>query len=386
MIIKNRKSIWAYSLFVGLVFLVSCTGSKKTDSAKKDSAKNQAEIKFDRTFNDYALFISGIPAKTGSVLGNTDSNAAFKEHNDAFGKRWDEMEKNRLSLMRKWAGEEIHNRVNKNLNTFYPFSGPDFLHVYQIFPHSKKYMFLANEPVGDVPDLKSMNEKDRAEYLKSIAASLGDIFKRSYFITGRMMSQIPRVKGVIPVFMVFMARNNCEIINIEKIQLNKDAKTATRAGAATNGLLEGVRFTFRPAGNKTDVRTLEYFCCDVSDDGLTKTPELLSYITAYGKSNTFVKAASYLMHYGTFSKIREKTKEISAGILEDDTGIPLRYLEGFKPVLFGKYVKPIEDFSGVYQADLDKLYNDKSAEVRPLPFSLGYHWKNKDQNYMLFTK
>jgi len=191
---------------------------------------------------------------------------------------------------------------------------------------------------------------------------------------------------VIPVFMVFMARNNCEIINIEKIQLNKDAKTAVRNGAAQGGLLEGVRFTFRTAGSKGELRTVEYFCCDVSDDGLTKTPELLTYIGTLGKSNTFVKAASYLMHYGTFSKIREKTKEISAGILEDDTGIPLRYLEGFKPTLFGKYVKPIEDFSGVYQADLDKLYKDKAAEVRPLPFSLGYHWKNKDQNYMLFTK
>lgn len=382
----NRLSICGFSLLSVLFALTSCNGAKKSDATKKDSVKSQAEIKFDRTFNDYALFISGISGKPGSVLGNTDSTPAFTEHKNAFGKRWDEMDQNRLSLMRKWAGDEIHTRVNKNLNTFYPFSGPDFLHVYQIFPHSKKYMFLANEPVGDVPDLKAMNDKDRAEYLKSIAASLGDIFKRSYFITGRMMSQIPRVKGVIPVFMVFMARNNCEIINIEKIQLNKDAKTAVRAGSAQGGLLEGVRITFRPAGNKADIRTLEYFCCDVSDDGLTKTPELLTYIGAFGKSNTFVKAASYLMHYGTFSKIREKTKEISAGILEDDTGIPLRYLEGFKPVLFGKYVKPIEDFSGVYQADLDKLYKDKADEVRPLPFSLGYHWKNKDQNYMLFTK
>ena len=94
------------------------------------------------------------------------------------------------------------------------------------------------------------------------------------------------------------------------------------------------------------------------------------------------------MHYETFSKIKNLTIAKSASLLQDDTGIPYRFLStSFQANLYGKYTIPIKNFSASahYQKDLAKLYAD-SAKVKDLPFSLGYHWQDLNQNYMLFVK
>jgi hypothetical protein len=380
---------------LALALVLSCggAGNGKTKSAPKDSVTaKKANLNFDRKFNDYARFIAGMTAETGSSLKKYDSVKVVQDHISAFGKRWDEMEKNRLSIMRKWAKEELYPKVDENLNTFYPFSGPDFLHVVQFYPNSKKYMFLANEMVGEVPAFDKMTQPQVMAYLQSIERALGDIFKRSYFITSYMGSQIPAVKGVIPVFMVFFARTGHQLLNVEFITVDA-AGNAVPRNQRPNGV-SGVRFTFCPAGKSDDIRTLEYFNTDISDSGpngtggLKARPEFVKYIESFGPANTFVKAASYLMHYETFSKIKNLTIAKSASLLQDDTGIPYRFLaSGFQPNLYGKYTIPIKNFSASahYQKDLAKLYAD-SAKVKSLPFSLGYHWQDLNQNYMLFVK
>ena len=382
---------------IAVISMLSCGGStgdkKNADTAQKDTAaKKVATPSFDRKFNDYARFISGMPAKPGSLLGKYDSVKQVKEHAAQFSKRWEEMDKNRLAVMRKWAKEELYPKVDENLNTFYPFSGPDFLHVVQFYPNSKQYLFLANEMVGDVPAFDKMTQPQAMNYLQSIEKALGDIFRRSYFITSYMGSQIPAVKGVVPVFMVFFARTGHEIMNVELITVDAAGKTVPRSQNPKG--VSGVRFTFCPEGKYNDVRTLEYFNTDISNvgtsgkGGLQARPEMVKHIEAFGKANTFVKAASYLLHYETFSKIKDLTIAKSSSLLQDDTGIPYRFLaKDYNLNLYGKYTIPVKNFSasGHYQKDLAKMYAD-SSKVKSLPFSLGYHWQDNNQNYMLFVK
>lgn len=384
------------SMVIATLGIISCGGStenktQKQDTVKTDTAK-KAVATFDRKYNDYARFIAGLAPNAGSSMAKYDSIKQVKEHAVQFGNRWDEMDKNRLSLMRKWAKEELHPKVDENLNTFYPFSGPDFLHVVQFYPNSKKYLFLANEMVGNVPEFEKMNQTQVLNYLNSIEKALGDIFRRSYFITSYMGSQIPAVKGVIPVFMVFFARTGHELMNVELITLDAAGNSVARSQNPKG--VSGVRFTFCPAGKYDDVRTLEYFNTDISNvgtsgkGGLKARPEMVKHIEAFGKANTFVKAASYLLHYETFSTIKDLTQAKSVSLLQDDTGIPYRFLaKDFQYYLFGKYTIPVKNFSasGHYQKDLAKLYAD-STKVKSLPFSLGYHWQDKNQNYMLFVR
>lgn len=385
-------------VFVGMLACGGSTGKSKQDTGKTavagDTGKAAGpELKFDRKFNDYARFMAGLPALPGSALASMDSVPEHRANVAAFNARWEEMDKSRLSKMRQWAKDEIYPKIDKNLNTFYPFSGPDFLNVYQFYPNSRKYLFLANEMVGRVPDLGNMNKAQRTHYFKNIDAALKDIFTRSYFITQYMGSDIPRVQGTIPIFLVFMARTGHEILNVEHITVNSTGEVV-KVSENSNQLPAGVRITFRPEGKAGDIRTLEYFNYDITNvgvkgnAGMRAKPGFVKYIKSFGKCNSFLKAASYCPHYESFSDIKDIIVELSAAVLQDDTGVPWKFLKKeFTPHLYGQYVKPIANFSGsgYFQPELATLYRD-SSKVKPLPFSLGYHFKDNKQNYMLFVK
>lgn len=360
-------------------------GSSHTDTSKVQQPATPDNTQYDRKFNDYAVYMSGQELPADNVLGKEDSLEFYKQHCAQFSKRWKEMDDNRLSKMRSWAKDELWKHIDNSKNLYYPFSGADFLHAYQFFPNAKKSLYIANETVGDIPDIKSMTAKQRVVFLKQIEQVLGDIFKRSYFITGRMKGQIPALKGMIPVYMVFLSRCNMEVLNVELIDLTADHKTVVRKGPATG--VEGVRFTYCPKGNRADIRTLEYFNCDASNAGTKAKPQVVAYVKAFGNANVFFKAASYLMHNPGFSEFREACLSIADAVVQDDTGIPYKFVKDqYNVYLYGKYVRPISDFgSDGYQADLAALYKD-SSKVKSLPFSLGYHWFDKQQNYMCFVK
>ena len=80
--------------------MISCGGATEKSSSQKDTVKTDTAVKvtkpaFDPKFNDYARFISGLPANSGSSMAKYDSVKQVKEHASQFGKRWEEMEKNR---------------------------------------------------------------------------------------------------------------------------------------------------------------------------------------------------------------------------------------------------------------------------------------------------
>ncbi len=95
------------------------------------------------------------------------------------------------------------------------------------------------------------------------------------------------------------------------------------------------------------------------------------------------------MHNSPFTKIKELVLSHSQSLFQDDTGIPYK---DFKNQLnlglsfYGDYTKPVKDFDdSKFQTDLDSAYKvNKNREA--LPFSLGYHWGSKKQNYMLAKK
>jgi hypothetical protein len=93
------------------------------------------------------------------------------------------------------------------------------------------------------------------------------------------------------------------------------------------------------------------------------------------------------MHKAYFSQIRKIILDQSYSILEDDSGIPLKF---FKPdkwdiKLYGKYVGPIKLFETHFQDDLDSLYNIPN-KVKPLPFGIGYQFRYGQSNLLLAIK
>jgi hypothetical protein len=155
-----------------------------------------------------------------------------------------------------------------------------------------------------------------------------------------------------------------------------------------------VEIYFRKKGS-TKVQKIVYFKTNLCDDAYenmesfkANTP-LQTYLNNMPVCYTYLKSASYLMNYKSFSVIRDICLNKSKSILQDDTGIALKYIDKAKWNIkfYGNYVKPVSDFKGVDQEELYKAYKADSANIQPLPFSLGYHWANKNtQNLMKFTK
>jgi hypothetical protein len=199
-----------------------------------------------------------------------------------------------------------------------------------------------------------------------------------------------KVEGVLPIFYVFLSKTGHEIMDVERVNVSADGTLSVYPDSVevSNNIYSGVRFYFRKAEGAR-IKTLTYFYCDISDDGFAKHTELETYLNNLRKSNGFVKSASYLMHYNTFNTIRNIVLDKVEVLFQDDTGIPFKYFDKdkYEFVLFGKYEKPISDFSeNLTQKDFADAYKNGEYEVLELPFSLGYHWNSTRQNYMLAKK
>lgn len=352
--------------------------------AQADSAKINR-------YQEFALFITGqeFPA---SITDTTIDLTFWKDYQAKINLDWPSMDSTRLKPMANWRDEEVSPRINDSLLLFYPFSGPDFLHAYILFPYADDYLFLAQEQLGEVPDLSKMKQKDLSDYLDKFYYSIRDIYMRSYFITGRMNTDLhnARVKGVLPVIIFFMAQTGHEIVDVKYEYVSSDGSfkplsTVTGRFSAT----ECVSIDFNTK-DSDKIKSLRYFRCDISDEGFNSTPGFKTYLNNLGEINTYVKSASYLLHYGTFNTIRNIILDNSKSVLQDDTGIPYKYYDMTKwdAYLYGVYVKPIADFPSPYlmQNDLKKIYDAGGDNVKELPFSLGYHWSSGDQNQMFFIR
>ncbi len=352
---------------------------------------SQADTTIINKYQEFALFVTGqeFPA---SITDTAMDLTFWKEYQAKINLDWPSMDSTRLTPMAQWRDEEVNIHINDTLFLFYPFSGPDFLHAYILFPNSKEYLFLAQEQLGEVPDLSKMKQKDLADYLDKFYYSIRDIYMRSYFITGRMNTDLhnARVKGVLPVIIFFMAQTGHEINNVTYEYVAGDGSFKPLASVTGRfSATECVNISFKPQ-DSDKMKTLRYFRCDISDEGFVSTPGFKSYLNSLEDINTYVKSASYLLHYGTFNIIRNIILENSKAILQDDTGIPYKYFDLTKwdAFLYGVYVKPIEDFPSPYlmQSDLKKVYDSGGDNVKSLPFSLGYHWRTGDQNQMMFIR
>ncbi len=401
-----RKKL-LFIVLICLAFSWSCTDKKATvsesttdsliqiDSALDihDSIASTKETVTESTLKDSVLdnaarFIAGLPQLNSNSFTALQNDKYWKEYQLSMDANWEKMFKTRLSKMATWEKSTFSKSIEDSLTLFYPFSGPDFLHAFYLFPRSKVYLMAALEPILEVVPLDTISEKNRDEFLDSLGNSLRDIFNKSYFITTHMQNDLKQVKGVLPPLYFFIERSGHELIEQKFITLNADGTEKEIKGNQIHWQkTPGVKLTFRD--RKTlEVKTLYYFSVSISNAGLRDRPPLVTFIEQKAPFSTFVKSASYLMHKEAFTEIKKLIVKNSNYVFQDDTGMPYKYFKNkldWKGQFFGEYIKPVKDFSSeLYQPDLDSAF--KSSGKKDLPFSLGYHWSTKKQNYMLFSK
>lgn len=385
-----------------LALLSSCQGGSsngddKKPVEKKDSLKTEtvSEVKNNTTppawdistynsennFNAIASVISGVKPTAWNLKKYLDSTA-WKDNARFVDSSWKRLESSRLSKMRAWKDVEFAD-INKSTKTlFYPFSGPDILTAYTFFPEADKYILIGLENIGKLPDVSKMKKQDAQDYVYGFHNSLTDIFNKSYFITKNMGRDFNyhNLYGTLSLMSFFLKKTGNEIANVRYVvKYNNDSIVEVP--------YEYKNKEYKPFGVRIDIvsngkpKSVYYFRYDISNKKFNDTAVFYKYLDKMTDASTYIKSASYLLHNDFMSNMRKFILEKTNNVIEDDTGIPYKYLtEGGKwnLKLYGAYAKPVSDFKWLNkQEDLDEAYRKDSAKVGKLPFHLGYHWGSK---------
>lgn len=333
-----------------------------------------------------ALFLGGQQPSQHSdltALAATPAWQAFAQDQD---KSWEKYRATHTTRMTQWANTELDSVHANSPTIFYPFSGPDFLNVFTMFPTSQTYVLMGLEPVGSIPARTTL---ENPKLLPTVKTSLWSVLNFSFFRTNDMAVDLKSVEldGALPLMMLFAARTGNQITAIRPVQLDatgqlQDAPTDTTQ-VANAKTIPGVEMKL--LGPNGQPKTVYYFSADLSDWKLTSKSAPLEFVRHLGPLTTYVKSATYLMHKSYFNKVRRVILRRSRYILQDDSGIAMKYFQkgAWQFNYYGTYRRPINLFAKQYQPELTAAYRDTLHRPRPLPFGTGYNWRQTDSNLLL---
>jgi hypothetical protein len=343
---------------------------------------------YNRRATATAQILAGItPNPPDAALKQLVESETFKEHQQWMTTNWNQV-RNRIQTMDAWRSHEIKLPGAQKKNLLYPFSGPDLLNAYVFFPDHARYVFFSLERPGTLPDLESVTPVQFSKLLQDVRSAFRDIFERNYFITSYMTKQLmtPWIRGTVPVMATMLALMNRRIIRIEPLDLFPDLTHAYDAPDAKRPpvLLRAVRVDFASATNGSGIQQLYYVSLDAADRALDFYPDFLNWVSHYKPATVLIKSASYLLHDQQFSKTRTMLLDAADVLVQDDTGIPFRFISQnpWQVKLYGRYHRPIRPMRYGYQKDLEAAFNSRE-EQNSLPFPFGYHWRGQQSGLIV---
>jgi hypothetical protein len=332
------------------------------------------------TANDTARFLAGMPPAADSPLTPLTRDPEWQRHARFFDAAFGELEQRQLSKIRAWS---TTNLTGPKSTMFYMFSGPDFLYADAFYGKATTYVLSALEPVGSVPDLTKLPRGGVGAALYNVERSMSSILSFSFFITKQMKVDLHagELSGTLPILYVFLARSGKTIRDVSPVALNDKGSAYFANEPAGKNATRGVRIVF--AGDDGGEKTLYYFSTDLSNGGV-KSSGFVKFCQTLAPGDSLIKSASYLLHKGNFSLVRDFLLRNSATVIQDDSGIPL---DNYNPKTwrffpFGHYAGPIAEFPGRYQPQYAELFR----RSQPMDFGIGYRWRNYESNLLLAVR
>jgi hypothetical protein len=394
MIERNTIRIIISCALLVLFFNISCDNSIESEEENENiSLKNSNDVTFipkpDTMLSRIALVLGGLNLE--GILNDWEINQmqSWSSHSRLSDKMWYKTDE-KIPYMEKWADLYIKpNNKGKGV-LFYPFAGPDFLFADVFFPQTDTVIMIGLEPVGFIPNDLQELKKDNTEFLTMLRSSLNSIMHNSFFLTNSMAVDFThKIDGVLSAILHFAVRRSYLIHDIRRVYLKEDGTL----NDMDNGGLKGNAIYLLKDGK---IKVVYYFSVNLMNDamnysgaqmaGLSANTPFLQFLKRANINATYLKAASYLLHNPQFSTIRNLLTEESNLILQDDSGIPLKFIkpDDWKVRAFGVYDGPISLFSSKYQSDMKRLY--VSSDPLGLPFGVGYKWRLGTSNLQLMIK
>ena len=337
---------------------------------------------------DTARVLAGLPPDPSGPLSAVAAKPAWQEWQKEFDSQWTQATKDRFAEMTAWRDKELAPATGTCGTLMYPFSGPDILNAIVLFPDCQRYILFGLELVGSLPVVEQLPPERLTRLFEETRRALNDLLSRNYFITSHMMQDTAaqELRGTLPLMAVSLVRLGARLVGVREMEIAEDGELRPRTPAAKDRrVASAVELVFERPGHAP--QTVVYFRAQAEDKALPQRPGVVPFLQHQAPYATFLKSASYLLHGSDFTVMRNLLLRDSRLVLEDDSGIPLRYLKApeWKVSFYGKYVKPIKDFNYGYQQDMAQVYSDPKI-VKPLTFSFGYHWSDGSASVLLAVR
>ncbi|MPM27403.1 hypothetical protein SDC9_73914 [bioreactor metagenome] len=365
------------TLIIAIVASCGNNDSKTGDSKNIDSTQVRSGIPYDTAATSMAQLIAGITPEDTTGGSAIVQKTIWKIHADSIRTLFNTAEKKNLGFMRQWAAAELPEGRDTAATLLYAFSGPDYLYANTFYPGAKKYILFGLEPVGKIPVLDTT--KNQELFFNAIRRSLKTSLSRNFFITLHMSGDLraSEYNGVTSILMLYAAYTGHKIKDISYVSVDTNGRVLPCAYDSLKLRNEtgGVRLNLIDSlGREKEVT---YFSFN-AENSLFEKCTVKKYLESIdGKTFGMLKAASYLMHYDGFMKIREIFTSKVSVLLTDDTGLSYRTMKSVfsKIQLYGKYSNPVDMFDYINLHDLQLAYD--SLPAKPIRFTYGYGYGQK---------
>ena len=283
----------------------------------------------------------------------------------------------------------------------YPFGGGDLSSALAVDPDARELTTISLEAAGDVRAIDTIKSAKLDEEVGRIAIDIRRLYRAAHSTTKSLQaaahSELP---GTLMFALAGLAVHDMEPVALRYFDIEPDgslgylsaAQLEARAGelaarkhgtgpkkvthywAEQSSAFANVEIQFRRRGDPSaPLRTYRHIVANLDDAHMTSDDRVLQHLRRKGKVAVMTKAASFLLWYDDFSRIRDYLLRHAAWMISDASGIPPSHAEpaGFELVTYG-------DFTGPYfiidnkntRAEFVKLW--KSQPHRDLAFRFGY--------------
>ena len=277
--------------------------------------------------------------------------------------------------MLSWSSTEVHSDAKK---VFYPFSGPDFTTLYQIYPQADHYVMSAQQRGERLVDLSQLSPSAASQTMEVLSSAWKSFGNDGFFVTEYLFKYISTNKVKIGATTLIASFAHLHQFSIQKIVPISIDDNGTVNELSEDQSWDSVRL-YLVKDNRPVI--LDYVRMDLSNEGMKDNVSQLAFFRESAKSPVLLKAASHLPQHPAFTLIRDEMLQNAPMIVQDETGLDYQPLnQQFNTVLYGSFVKAYKVFSK-YNTELAKAYKLRDDEKK-LPFRIGYF---KDGNYALIV-
>lgn len=348
-----------------IALIIFASAVRAADADKVTSSSNIQET---------AALLSGVGLKSGLPPGL--DTPQWKLYSNQVRTNWTQYVTKIANPMMAWSQKEVPAFSD---TVFYPFSGPDFSTVYQMYPHARRYVMVAMQRAYQPIDFRTLTPATLDQTLKVLTSAWENYGRDGFFVTEYLDQYVYQNQvhiGASTLLATTLQLQRFVINDIVPISWDDNGQIIELPAATKEWT--SVRFKLTKNGKPV---TLDYLRIDLSNKGLEANPKNYTLIKQLAKNPTLFKAASHLPQNKTFSMTADAVTNNAPFIVQDETGIQYLKLEaGFNTQLYGKFEHAHHSFNAC-QRDLVKAF-DERKDIRPLNFRMGYY---KDGTYAVIT-